>query len=342
MFLRSAPLNKRRDTDGRRPGVLGRLGLWLGLGLGMSLGVGSTGCASFVENLRPVLFAKTAKENYERGIRAMKGDSHLDAAKYFNYIKQNFPTSRWVPWAELGLADAAFGRESYIEAIDDFQAFERSHPKHPRVLDGYCSYKIGEAYYKQIPSDWFLVPPSFEKDQGPVHDAKRELQAFLDRYGNSQYADKARKLFAEALQRLADNELYIARFYLGRNRPKAATWRLEYVVNEYPGARREAEVLLLLGQVLLKQENPQDARDAFRRLIIEHPKDYRCKQAQVYLDYIAERYPNLPTPAPLPPRKQPGQLKRLITPAGATPAGPAEEAEPAESAPETPPETPSQ
>jgi outer membrane protein assembly factor BamD len=284
------------------------------LGVATLLGLGAGGCASFVENFRPIIYGKTAKENYEKGIRSMKGESHLDAAKYFNYVKQNYPTSRWVPWAELGLADSAMGREAYIEAIDGYKAFISAHPRHAKTVDGYCAFKVGEAYVKQIPSDWFLVPPSYEKDQGPVLDAQRELADFLNRYGASAYGDLARKLLSDVIQRLADHELYVARFYLNRNRPKAAIWRLEYVVQEYPRARRDAEVLMLLGQVYLKQDNPSDARDAFRRLVIEHPDDHRAELAKIYLKYIADRFGNLPPPQPLGPRKLPGAKKSTPPP----------------------------
>ena len=274
----------------------------------------SGGCAAFVENFRPVIYGKNAKENYERGIRSLKGESSLDAAKYFNYVRQNWPTSRWVPWAELGLADAAFGREAYIEAIDGYKTFIASHPRHPKTVDGYCAFKIGESYFKQIPSDFFILPPSYEKDQGPVIDAQRELTSFLDRYGQSAYAESGRKLLADVSQRLADHELYVARYYMERGKTKAATWRLEYVVREYPKARRDAEVLMMLGQVYLKQNEPKDARDTFRRLLIEHPDDYRVDQAKLFLDYIEKNFGDLPPPAPLPPRKSPGQKGGLLPP----------------------------
>lgn len=265
------------------------------------------GCAAFIENFRPVIYGKTAKENYERGLRALKGESALDAAKYFQYVLQTWSASRWASWAELGLADAAFGRESYLEAIDGYKTFIASHPRHAKTIDGYCAYKIGESYFKQIPSDLFIFPPSYEKDQGPVIDAKRELTDFLDRYGKSQYAESGRKLLADVIQRLADHELYVARYYLERGKTKAATWRLEYVVREFPTARRDAEVLLLLGQVYLKQSEPREARDAFRRLTIEHPDDFRVEQAKLFLDYIAKNHADLPPPTDLPPRKVPPQ-----------------------------------
>ena len=286
---------------------------------------GASGCASFIENFRPIVYGKTAKDNYERGIRSMKGESHLDAAKYFNYVRQNYPTSRWVPWAELGLADAAMGREAYIEAIDGYKSFINAHPRHAKTTDGYCAFKVGEAYVKQIPSDWFLIPPSYEKDQGPVSDAQRELTDFLNRYGQSSYAEVARKLIGEVIQRLADHELYVARFYLDRNRTKAAIWRLEYVVQEYPRARRDAEVLLLLGQVYLKKDDPKEARDAFRRLMIEHPDDQRAPVAKIYLDYIASRFGDLPPETPLGPRKMPGTK---AAPAPATATSPDDDLEP--------------
>jgi len=58
----------------------------------------------------------------------------------------------------------------------------------------------------------------------------------------------------------------------------------------------EAEVLLLLGQVYLKQDKPRDARDTFRRLTLQYPNGSLAKQAQVYLDYITERFKELPAP----------------------------------------------
>lgn len=275
-----------------------------------------SGCATFIENIRPVIFGKTAQDNYERGVRAMKGESYQDATRYFQYVRQNFGFSKWATLAELGLADAAFGREAYIEAIDGYKAFMRSHPSHEMTVNGYAAFRIGEAYYKQIPSDFFILPPSYEKDQGPVMDAMRELRTFLDEHGKSTYARRAREMYADSVRRLADHELYVARYYLDRNRPQAAIWRLEYVVAQYPYARREPEVLLLLGQVYLKQEKPSEARDTFRRLTIEHPRDYRAAQARLYLDYITQKYPALPPPKALP--------KRQLGPLRPEPAAPQE------------------
>src|SRR5258706_13458041 len=143
----------------------------------------STGFFRTTPNYRP-----TAQENYELGVKELKNANYVTAEQFFNHVRTTFGFSKWATLAELGLADAHLGREKYTEAIDAFKQFIKAHPSHERVQDGYAGFKIGEAYYKQIPSDWFLVPPSYEKDQGPVNDALRELTAFVDANGDSPYA----------------------------------------------------------------------------------------------------------------------------------------------------------
>ena len=103
-------------------------------------------------------------------------------------------------WQELREA-----QQEYQEAVDGYKQFIKEHPTHERVADGYAPFKIGEAYYKQIPSDWFLAPPSYEKDQGPVLDALRELTAFTESNGESPYVPKARQLMGDCVPRLADH-----------------------------------------------------------------------------------------------------------------------------------------
>jgi outer membrane protein assembly factor BamD len=232
----------------------------------------------------------TAEQNYERGLKELKGGNYLSAQQYFQHVKSNFSFSKWATLAELGVADCDVGRERYVEAIDEYHQFTKAHPFHERVLDGYVAYKVGEAHHKQIPSDWFLSPPSYEKDQGPVLDALRELETFSERFSDSPYAQKAEVLKADCIRRLSDHELYVANFYLKSNRPQAAIGRLEGLLRAYPGANREPETLLLLGKTYLKMEKPVEARAVFTRLAEEHPNDYRAEKARRFVQFIDKRY----------------------------------------------------
>lgn len=237
-------------------------------------------------------FYPTAQQNYDAGLKELKNGNYMFAEQYFRHVKTAYGFSKWATLAELGIADANLGRDKFTEAIEGYKQFMKSHPSHERTKDGYAAFKVGEAYYKQIPSDWFLAPPSYEKDQGPVNDALRELTAFTDQYGDSSYAAQARKLMGDCVRRLADHELYVARYYLDRDHPYAAIGRLEGVLKDFPGAQREPETLLLLGKTYLKMEKPTQARAIFVKLAADHPDDFRAEKAKRYIEFIDKRFPS--------------------------------------------------
>ncbi len=235
-------------------------------------------------------FYPTAQANYEHGVKELKAGNWLTADQYFRHVRSTFGFSKWATLSELGLADCDFGRDKYVEAIDDYKNFIKAHPGNEHVQDGYAAYKIGQAYWKQIPSDWFVVPPSYEKDQGPVNDALRELTAFTDQYQDSPYCAEARKMIGDCVKRLTDHELYVAEFYLNSNKPYAAIGRLEGVIRDYPSSAREPEIMLLLGKTYLKMEKPGEARNTFAKLALLHPEDFRAAKAKLYIQFIDKRY----------------------------------------------------
>jgi outer membrane protein assembly factor BamD len=237
-----------------------------------------------------VSYQLTAKQNYDRGLTELKDENHLEAIKYFTFVKTRFPFSKYAPLAELRIADAQLSRGRHIEAIDAYRQFIRFHPTHDMVGNGYASFKICDAYYRQIPDEWFLSPPAFEKDQTASREALRECEEFVQKHPKSQYVKEARQARQECLRRVIDAEMYVARFYLGRNKPKAAALRLRYVLENYTGTSNEPDVLLLLGQTYLEMEQIDKAREAFQRLEASHPGDFNARRAKLYLEFIDRRY----------------------------------------------------
>lgn len=234
-------------------------------------------------------FYPTAQQNYEMGVKELKNRNWLNAQAYFLHVHKTFGFSRWATMSELGLADSQFGMEKYTEAVDGYKGFIKAHPGNERVQDGYAAFRIGLSYFKEIPSDFFIMPPSYEKDQGPVIDALRELSAFSDQYGDSIYAPEARKLIGECVKKLTDHELYVARFYLDANKPYSAIGRLEGIIKDYPASQREPEIMLLLGKTYLKMEKPTEARATFAKLAAQHPEDFRAEKARLYIQFIDKR-----------------------------------------------------
>ena len=249
----------------------------------------SLGCADSGATKRPVSYSDTARANYEKGLRELKDENFPEAIKYLNFVKNKFPFSRYATLAELRMADALYAQEKYPQAIDAYKLFIKFHPTHPQVLDGYASYRIAEGNVKQIPGDWWLLPPSYEKDQSATRDALRELTIFLKTYEQSKYRKKVLELHRVCLRKLAAHELYVARFYLERDKPKATILRLERVLQRFPGAGVHPEVMLLLGKTYLKLNKRKKAEQTFASLIKKYPRDHHAAKAKLFLEYLSSR-----------------------------------------------------
>jgi len=244
-------------------------------------------CDSLTKVTRGVTYRRTAESNYKRVLAELKDESYPEAIKYFSFVKNKFPFSRFATLSELRIADAYHAQEKFLEAIDAYKLFIKFHPTHNEVTNGYVSYRICAGYMEQIPSNWFLVPPSHEKDQGATRDAMRELQAFRRTFKQSKHLPKVDALYRKCIRRLADHEIYVARFYLERDKPKATILRLEMLLKRYPDAGVDPEVMLLLGQTYMKLDEKKKARSTFAGLIKRYPNDSHSAKARLYMRYLA-------------------------------------------------------
>jgi len=227
-----------------------------------------------------VEYSVSAQKNYEKGLKELDSKNWVGAAKYFGFIKSRFPYSKYAVLAELRLADAEYGAEQYLEAIDSYRLFIKFHPTHEMVANGYATYRIGEAYYSQLPGDFWLFPPSFEKDQSSTEDAANELKTFLEKYPDSPYRAKSKEILVKVGKRLADHEWYVARYYWDRNKPMGTVIRLRRLLERYRGVGYDEEALWLLGRAYVAVSMPDRARNVWQELLTKHPKSDRAGDAQ--------------------------------------------------------------
>jgi outer membrane protein assembly factor BamD len=191
-----------------------------------------SGCAGASANIAgTITYAKDAQGNFELGEKALKGHDYADATAYFQYLRNKFPYSHFAPLAELRMADSNFEQEKYVESVDAYKNFIKDHPTNAQV--DYAGFRIGLSHYKDIPSDLFIVPPSYEKDQAQIKDAQTSLKDFLATYPDSSYVAKAKEMLSDVRERLARHELYVAKFYESHGRPRAAAWRYEGLARDY-------------------------------------------------------------------------------------------------------------
>jgi outer membrane protein assembly factor BamD len=244
------------------------------------VGLLSLGACGAKSTTTTVEYSVSAQKNYEKGLKKLDEKDWIAASKYFGFIKSRFPYSKYAVLAELRLADAEFGAEQYLESIDAYRLFMKFHPTHEMVANGYASYRIGEAYYKQLSGDFWLFPPSFEKDQSSTEDAANELKAFLDKYPDSPYRDKAKEIIKGVGKRLADHEWYVARYYWDRGKPMGTVLRLRRLLERYRGVGYDEEALWLLGRAYVAVDMPDRARNTWNDLVEHYPHTKRADDAR--------------------------------------------------------------
>ena len=237
--------------------------------------------------------ASDAAKAYDRGMVEKKDKNYLEATRYFEAVRNNFPYSQFAALSDLAIADMSFERDDFSSAATAYQDFVKSHPSHPRA--DYASFRVGLANFEDKPSDWFLLPPSYEKDQAPVRQALDALQRFATAFPKSEYLPRARDLINECRVRLSAHDRYVAGFYWKKKAWRGAAGRLLALADGYgdlEDGRLRSDSLWRAAVAYQLANDPQAQREVLQRLMQETPA------ADPHHQYAEAELKSLPAPAP--------------------------------------------
>lgn len=226
-------------------------------------------------------YGDNARDAFEVAMEDFEDEDCVSAEPAFRQVRRDYPYSRFAALSELRVADCLMMQGQYQEAISAYGRFVRFRPSHEDVP--YARFKVAEGYYRQIPDDFFLSPPSYELDQAETEEAMIQLRRFLLDYPEHDKTDDARQFLTEALDALARHELYVAEYYLGRGHPDAAIMRLETLLENYRGSSLEPQALMLMGRVRLEKGEVDEAQAAFGQVTERFPESPYAIQARGYL-----------------------------------------------------------
>ena len=160
---------------------------------------------------------------YNEGLKNLELGDALVAAKKFNEAEILFPQSKWAPRASLMSAYSYYSQEYFSNAIGELERFLETYPSHERV--GYAYYLLGICYYDQIVDE--------KRDLKVIEDAKKNFEKVIKDYPKSDFAlDSEYKL--ELIEEiLASKEMYLARYYIEREKWIPAINRYKKVLENY-------------------------------------------------------------------------------------------------------------
>lgn len=219
------------------------------------------GCAG--KKKTPPAAPKDPSVLYTLGTVLYNQGKHKDAIEIFTRLKDYFPSDElYAPKADIRIADCYRLRKEYPEAITRYLEFKKQYPFHPDIP--YVEYQLGLCYYRQVLSK--------DRDQKATVRALSAFQNVVTNYPDTVFAEKAQEKIIFCRRRLAENELYIARFYLRKGKYVAAQKRAYSALAKYPASGVDDEALYYLGFALHKQEKDSEALTPLTQLVGEYPQ----------------------------------------------------------------------
>ena len=160
---------------------------------------------------------------YNEGLKELERGDPVYAAKKFNEAELLYPQSIWAPRAALMAAYSYFSYLYYSDAVLELEKFLDKYKNHPRR--DYAYYLLALSHYDQIIDE--------TKDTNEILKAKKYFEIIIQKYPNTDFAlDSEFKL--ELIQELlASKEMYLARYYVQREKWIPAINRFKKVVKGY-------------------------------------------------------------------------------------------------------------
>lgn len=194
-----------------------------------------TSCSQFQKALK----SEDTKLKYDVAEQLYEKEKYAKAIRLFEQIA---PSYRGKPQAEKMFymyATALYKTKSYTTAGYQYDSFTASYPR---------STKMEEAAFLGAKSYYFLSP-RYSLDQVDTYKALEKLQAFIDRYPNSQYMPEANQLVKELSYKLELKAYSTAKQYFDTAEYfgdyTAAMKTLNLFMEDYPGSELREDALFL-------------------------------------------------------------------------------------------------
>ena len=157
-----------------------------------------------------------AMEEFERG-------DVIYAGKKFSEAELLYPQSVWAPRSVLMSAYGYFSQGYYNNAINDLERFLVKYKNHPQT--DYAYYLLALCHYDQIVDE--------KKDMNEIILAKKYFELTIKDFPDTDYARDSIYKLNYITEIMASKEIYLARYYMQREKWIPAIKRFKKVVKDY-------------------------------------------------------------------------------------------------------------
>lgn len=229
-------------------------------------------------------YTEAAEELYAAAEAVFERRDYEGARSRYTQLYQEFPYSQLATMAELRVADCYFEERSYELARATYERFVQFHPTNENVP--WAAYRVAQTWVRQLPGEFFLMPPGHDRDLTQARNAYTALRSFQRVYPDTEFADEVEVDLQRVTQLLTDHEVYVGRWYLRHDNALAAARRARYVLDNYPDAEVIPDALFLFAQSMLEMGDVDQAATALQRLAAEFADTEPGRVAVGYLQQL--------------------------------------------------------
>ncbi len=211
------------------------------------------------------------KTYYENAREAMNSGNFNEAEENLDALETYYPFGRYAEQAQLDLIFARYQNldlEGARAAADRFMRLnpQSEHADYALYMRGLASYNLDVG----LAARYFPVDVS-ARDPGEQSQAFQDFSELLNRYPDSQYVADARQRMIAIRNRMAELEIYAARYYIKREAYVAANNRARHIVENYPTSPVVEEALIILAETFRFLELKKGSQDAIALLRTNFP-----------------------------------------------------------------------
>ena len=162
-------------------------------------------------------------EVYNQAMAEFERGDILFAGKKFGEAELLYPQSIWAPRAVLMAAYGYFTQGYYGDAINNLERFLVKYKNHPQT--DYAYYLLALCHYDQIVDE--------KKDLNEILQARKYFNIIAQKYPDTEYSYDSQYKLELISEIIASKEMYLARYYLQREKWIPAINRFKVVVNDY-------------------------------------------------------------------------------------------------------------
>ena len=162
-------------------------------------------------------------EVYSQAVEEFEKGDVIYAGKKFSEAELLYPQSVWAPRAVLMSAYGYYSQGYYGDAINDLEIFLIKYKNHPQ--SDYAYYLLALCHYDQIIDE--------KKDLNEILQSKKYFEIVINKYPNTDYAVDSKFKLELIIEIIASKEMYLARYYLEREKWIPAIKRFKKVINDY-------------------------------------------------------------------------------------------------------------